>query len=558
MANVKFSRKEFEKSIKLSKEVEDKIPMFGTPLESINNDEIEIEIFPNRPDLLSLQGYLRSFLAFIGKAKVKEYKAKPPEKDYLVKIDKSVKDIRPFTTCAIVKNLKFNDEKIKEIVEIQEKIHLTLGRNRKKVAIGIYPLEKIKLPIVYKALPPKEIKFIPLEATREMTGLQILSQHPKGRDYAHLLEGKDKFPIFIDSSNEVLSMPPIINSHKTGKITETTKDIFIECSGFDFPIQQKALNILVSMLADMGGEVYQMKLTYDKPELTPNLESQTLKLNLENVNKMLGLKLNEQEISKLLERMGIKYSNKVAEVPAYRVDIMHEVDLIEDIAIAYGYENFKPQIPETSESQDSDSDQKFKPSGRIFGIATIGEENPRNSLRKKIAEVLIGLGYLENSSHHLTSKEQEEKSLINSSIEVANSKTEFFLLRNNLFSSSMKILGENIDKEYPQKIFEINRVFDTDAREETSIKESEHLILANIPSNFTQLKQELEYLGKMLGKDFQVKPCDDSRFISGRTAEILLENKKLGIIGEVHPQVLKNWHLKMPLALLELDLESLF
>ncbi|MCX6748683.1 MAG: phenylalanine--tRNA ligase subunit beta [Candidatus Pacearchaeota archaeon] len=557
MANVKFSRKEFEKSIKITKEIEEKISMFGTPLEKLSPDEVEIEIFPNRPDLLSLQGYLRAFLSFIDKGKAKEYKAKAPEKDFQVKIDKSVKDVRPFTACAIVKNLKFNEEKIKEIIDIQEKIHLTLGRNRKKLAIGIYPLEKIKLPITYKALPPKDIKFIPLEMTREMNGLQILSQHPTGREYAHLLEGKDKFPIFVDSNNEVLSMPPIINSHKTGKITEKTKDIFIECSGFDFLALNKTLNILITTLADMGGEVYQMKLVYDKPELTPDLSPQKLKLNIENANKVLGLNLKEADVKKLLGKMGITYNQGLAQVPAYRVDVMHEVDLIEDIAIAYGYENFKPEIPETSESQDSDSDQKFKPSGRIFGIATIGQENPRNSLKRKIAEVLIGLGYLENSSHHLTSPDDEKKALTNSSIQVANSKTDFCLLRNNLFSSALKILGENIDKEYPQKIFEINRIFEKDNNQETGINEKEHMILASVPSNITQLKQELEYLAKMLGKELKLIPCQDSRFIEGRTGEILINNKKLGIIGEVHPQVLKNFHLRMPLVLAELDLEGI-
>jgi len=216
MANIKISREQFEKEIgKLDEKMQEKIALFGTPLESINEQEIELEIFPNRPDLLSYHGFKKAFLAFLGKKTgLIEYKLNKPEKDYIVKIDSSVKEIRPFTVCAIVNDLKFDDEKIKEIIDIQEKLHTTIGRKRKKLAIGIYPLEKIKLPITYEALEPDKIKFIPLESTREMSGLEILQRHPTGKDYAHLLKGKTKFPIFKDADNNILSMPPIINYYQ--------------------------------------------------------------------------------------------------------------------------------------------------------------------------------------------------------------------------------------------------------------------------------------------------------------------------------------------------------
>ena len=213
MATIKFSRKEFEKSVKLTKEIEEKIPMMGVALESINNNEVELEIFPNRPDLLSMHGFLRAFKAFLGKEKgLKEYKMNKPEKNYEVIIDRSVKDVRPFTACAIVKGMKFDNEKIKEVIDIQEKIHATLGRNRKKIAIGIYPLEKILLPIKFEARKPQDIKFIPLEMDREMNGLQILQQHPAGREYASLLEGMEKFPVFADAKGKILSIN--VKAHK--------------------------------------------------------------------------------------------------------------------------------------------------------------------------------------------------------------------------------------------------------------------------------------------------------------------------------------------------------
>lgn len=344
MANIKLNRKEFEKHVKLTKEIEEKISLFGTSLESSGEDEIEIEVYPNRPDLLSLHGFLRAFKAFIGKETgLKKYKVNKPEKDYSVRIDASVKEVRPYTACAIVKGLELNDEKIKEIIDVQEKLHTTIGRNRKKLAIGIYPLEKISLPIRYEARKPEEIFFQPLEFSKEMNARDIILMHPAGKEYSHLLEKFNSYPVFIDSKNKVLSMPPIINSHETGKITEKTKEVFIECSGSDFNALKKTLNIIVAMLADMNGKIFQMTLDYGKEKATtPDLSPSKIKLSAENAGSLLGIKISEKEAEKLLLKMGCEYKNSWVYYPAWRTDIMHEVDIIEDIAIAYGYNNFSP------------------------------------------------------------------------------------------------------------------------------------------------------------------------------------------------------------------------
>ena len=550
MAGIKFSRKEFEKHIKITDDIKEKLNLFGTHFESLTDDEIEVEITANRPDLFSLQGLIKSFSAFLEKSKEKglrEYKVNKPEKDFEVTIDKNVKEVRPFTACAIIKDISFDDEKIKEIIDIQEKIHTTLGRKRKKIAIGIYPLEKITLPIKLEARKPNEIKFIPLESDREMTGLQILQSHPTGREYAHLLEGKEMFPVFVDAKNEILSMPPIINSHKTGKVTENTKDIFIECSGFDFGILKRTLNILVTMFADMGGKIYQMELNYaGKKQITPDLSPEKMKLSTENVNKLLGLELKEAEIKNVLEKMGHNYDTKTktAEIPAWRTDIMHEVDLIEEIAIAYGYDKLEPEIP---------------------SIATTGEMDKTEILKKRISDILAGLGLLELSSYYLLTKDDakqfglKEKDLI----EVEDSKSEYKILRSNLLMSNLKILGKNVDCEYPQKVFETNKVFQLDNKEEAGIKETERLCitLAGTSANFTEIKQIFEYLIKMLGKkhsDYSTEAVSAAEyyFIEGRCAEIKSNSKYLGYLGEIKPQILDNLGIKMPVAGLEIDLKD--
>src|SRR3989338_953233 len=164
MAVLTFSKKQFEDDFGvLDSKMENKIAMLGTPVNNITEKEIHLEVFPNRPDMLSYQGFKRAFLAFLGKKTgLKEYKINKPKKDYNVVIDSSVKNIRPYTACAIILGLRLSDEKIKELIEIQEKLHITIGRKRKKVAIGIYPLEKIKLPITFKAAEPDKIRFFPL------------------------------------------------------------------------------------------------------------------------------------------------------------------------------------------------------------------------------------------------------------------------------------------------------------------------------------------------------------------------------------------------------------
>ena len=545
MALITLNRKIFEKEIgKLDEKMQERIAMFGTPLEKFNDENIEIEIFPNRPDLLSYQGFKRSFLSFLEKKPgMKKYEINKPEKDYQVTIDSSAKEVRPYTACAIVKDLKLDDEKIKELIEIQEKLHITLGRKRKKIAIGIYPLEKIKLPITLKALEPDYIKFIPLESDKEMSGLQILQKHPTGKEYAHLLAGKSKFPIFVDAENKVLSMPPIINSQLTGKVTEETKEVFIECSGFDFKVLKKCLNILVLVFAEMGGKIYEMELKGAPEKISPSLESEKMKISLENTNKLLGIKIEEKKLKQLLENMGHNYNPKTkeAEIGPWRTDILHEVDLIEDIAIAYGYENLVPEIP---------------------NISTIGEEDSDEIIKRKIAEILTGLNTLEVSNYHLTNKEyQFEKMGIQEKqekefVELENSKTEYNILRKDLSSLLLRNLSENVDSEYPQRIFEIGTIFEL----KKEIEEKEKLAIAITPGNFTELKQILMYLFKSLDIKIELKESDISplHLIDGRTASIIFEGKEIGIIGEVHPKILKNWKIKMPVAILEIELKEVF
>ena len=382
-----------------------------------------------------------------------------------------------------------------------------------------------------------------MEAKKEMTGQQILSQHPTGREYRDLLKDSDVFPIFQDSAGEILSMPPIINSDKTGKISESTKEIFIECSGFNREYLNKTLNIITTALADLGGKIYAIEIDDEKKYLSPNLEPEEMKFSIENIRKILGLELSEQEIKRYLLKMGIDYKKNTAIIPAYRTDILHEIDLAEEIAIAYGYDKFKPEIPQ---------------------ISTIGQEDETAVLKRKISEILIGLGFLEISTYHLSTKEMQFKKLgikeyKEKAIEILDSKTENNILRDSLLAQSINILSENSDASYPQKIFELGRIFASSDSSETGILEKENLCISLCyeKANFTEIKQILEYLTKMLKVNYEIKETENPSFINGRVGGIIVKDKEVGVLGEITPLVLKNNKIRMPVACLEIEIGEL-
>jgi len=294
----------------------------------------------------------------------------------------------------------------------------------------------------------------------------------------------------------------------------------------------------------MGGKIYQMKIKSKDTQITPNLSTEKMNISLENTNKLLGLELTEKGIKDLLEKMGHNYnsSKKEVEIASWRTDILHEVDLIEEVAIAYGYENFEPEIP---------------------SISNIGKKDKKNIIKSKVADILSGLGYLEVSNLHLTPKQDQfEKMGVPEKqeegyLKVLDSKTENDILRKDLSHMIMKTFSRNIDSEYPQKIFELGKVF---RKKNSKIIEEEKLALGSAPGNFTELRQALEYLEKMLGVQFKIKEAEKipSHLIDGRTGDIFLENKKIGQIGEVHPKIIRNWKIKMPISLLEIDLKDIF
>jgi len=544
MSAITINKKELLRLVgkKLSdKELAHKLSMMGAPVEAVLDTELQVDIAPNRPDWLSQQGLARSLSSFLGlKTGLKAYKV--AKERYSVVVDKSVSPVRPFTVCAVVKGLKLDDEKIREIIQVQEKLHTTYCRNRKKAAIGVYPLEKIQFPITYTAKKPEEIVFVPLESQRQMNARQLLAQHPTGRTYAHLLEGQQKFPVFIDARNQVLSVPPIVNSEHTGKVTAQTKDVFIECSGFDLHTLRILLNIIVTMFADMGGRIVSVDVMYKKKIATPDLMPRRMKLDLDSVNRLLGLELKDGEAKRLLERMGFGIAGNNVLIPAYRADIMHTVDLAEDIAIAYGYDKLIPEIPQ---------------------VATIGTGDAFAAFQDKLADLLVGLGLLEAQTFHLTNVAAQTR-MMNAKadvIELANALTvEYNALRACMLPSMMEVLKSNKMKEYPQKLFCIGTVFKPNPKSPTQVEEPTMLgiVSAHPRADYTEIRQIVETIARALGISVAFEEADHGSFIPGRAAHLKLDNHAIATLGEIHPQVITNHGLDMPVAAAEINLTELF
>ncbi len=521
-------------------ELREVLTLVKAPIDEEEGDKWILEITADRPDLLSPEGVARAVKGYIGKET-----GLPSYKIIDTNIEVKVNEVksRPYIAAGAVYNVKLNDYLIKSIMQIQEKIHETLGRRRKKVAIGVHDLDKVVPPFEYKEVEPEEIAFVPLGKNVEMNLNDILKEHEKGKEYAYTLEGYEKYPIIVDKLGEVLSFPPIINGELT-KVTESTKNLFIEVTGTDKEIVEKTLNIILSSIAERGGEIGRVKVgdrTY--PEFTP----EQITINIEDVDRLLGIGLREHEIAEILERMRysvieLKGGRITVFVPAYRTDILHDVDIIEDIAIGYGYNNLGTEIPK---------------------VHTNGRYLPLEKKKRKVREILIGLGFQEILSFMLTNKEKlYEKMNVKDKggIEILNPMSnEYNMVRTWLLPSIMEFLSENTHRKYPQKVFEIGEVVLPDEKSETRSKTKTLLsgAIAHDKTNLTEMKSVVEAIGRELNTSIIIKEGNHPSFIETRVGEIYLNGKKCGYFGEIYPSVLEKWKIEKPVIAFEIDLTEL-
>lgn len=351
--------------------------MLGMEAETAG-DEIKLEITHNRPDLLSPEGVARALKGFL--------RIETGMPSYIVigsrvtvEVDRSTEEVRPYIAAGIVEEVKLTDSVIASLMQLQEKLHASLCRNRRKGSIGVYDLDRINPPIRYTTTLPDGIRFTPLDAGREMSPAEILREHPKGIEYGPIMKDLPRFPLLLDSHGVVLSMPPIINSEDT-RVRENTKNLLIDVTGLDERVVNLALKIMMTALSERGFKLRSVTIKYPHRRVrTPDLHPRKFRLDVQEVNRMVGIRSSPDEIAKIAGTMRygvfeVRDEIMTLLIPPYRGDIMHKVDVIEDIAIGYGYDNLVPTLPK---------------------VLTVGERNPIEKLSDKARRVMTGLGFME-------------------------------------------------------------------------------------------------------------------------------------------------------------------
>jgi len=516
--------------------------MLGTEVGEVTDDDLKLEVAHNRPDLLSTEGVARALKGFLGvEVGLPSYRVE--DSGITVNVDASTRKVRPYIVGGVVENVKLTDAGVVQLMQIQDKLHETLGRNRRKVAIGIHDLDKVRPPFRYTAVAPKGIKFVPLDMDQELTPAQILREHPKGIEYAHLLHDFSRYPLIIDSQKEVLSMPPIINGQLT-RVTGDTRRLFIDSTGTDELALNQALTILMTSFAERGFKLSSITIGYPNRSVrVPELKISRHRLKMRTANETLGLNLKPQEIASLMKCMrfgvvGTKGDIMTLLVPPYRTDVMHEVDLIEDLAISYGYDKLKPTLPK---------------------VVTVGERHPTEALSDKVRRVLTGLGFMEAMTFTLTNSSLNFELMRASgdAATIANPiSEEYTILRTWLLPCLMAVLRENKRHPLPQRVFEVGDIVLLDRDAETGAKNVRRAAAAVIgdEGNLTYIKAIAEALLRELGVVWEVKPIDHPSFLGGRAAEFIVDGRRLGMVGELHPEVILGFELEHPVAAFELDL----
>lgn len=503
-------------------------------------DEVKIDFGDtNLPYLWSVEGFARLIKLILGKEKGIP-KLKIDKGNYKIVVDTSVNKVRPYIAAFVAKGHKIDDYLIKQIIQLQEKLCENYGRRRQKIAIGVYQYPKIKFPVHYKATSPESIKFTPLDFKKEMTQQEILEEHPKGRDYAWILEGCKKYPILVDNNDEVLSFPPVINSAITGKVEEGNDELFFEATGTDSDAILLVTNIFAQALFDRGFKIYSVDIKYPTKKITtPMLFNGTIKIEKEKIKKLTGLDLKDPEFKKLLGKAGYDFSKGKVIIPHYRNDILHPVDVIEDIAIMYGYDKIKE---EPLESYTMGSTTKL--------IETID----------KVRDIIMGLGYQEIMSPILTNKQILYNNLNIKdfgTIEIENFMSETYsVVRSWLLPLLMDVLSKNKHAEYPQKIFEQGLVV---VKKGENIVDCERLavISANEKADYTEIKQVLDYLLRMLNIEYTIEEVEHNSFIKGRVGRVVVDGKKVAYIGEINPKILVKLGIEFPVVGFELNLTEM-
>ena len=512
----------------------------------------------NRPDLWSTAGVARQLRVHSG-GKASDYSSFMSSKDKeidcgnrLVTVAPQLKDIRPYMIAFVISGKPIDEPMLLDIIQTQEKLCWNFGRKRRTVSMGVYRSSMIQWPVHYKAVDPDNTSFVPLQCEQPMTCRQILTDHPKGKDYGWILKDAPMFPLLTDDKGEIMSMAPIINSATLGAVQVGDSDLLVEMTGSDMTSLLLSANIVACDFADAGYTILPCKVQhpYDtgfgKDIVAPFYFQEPATASLSEINRLLGSQLTPEQATAALEKMGntvtVAGDKVTVQIPPYRNDFLHEVDIIEDVMMGMELSSFPPEKP------------------RDF---TIGRLSPVTLFSRKAKSLMVGLGYQEMIFNYLGSKKDYiQKMNIEGEkvIEISNPMSENYqFVRPSIIPSLLGAETGSGNAVYPHKIFEIGKIAFLCDEEVTGTRTRQSIgfLTAAGDANFNTAASEVATLLHFLDHQYTVTEANDPRFIPGRQANIMVQDKVVGIFGEVHPAVLENWAITVPCVAGELDIEEL-
>lgn len=517
-----------------------RLPLMGTDIDTCDENTLDIEIFPDRPDLLSPETLFYGMMPFMHDSPANPRLLVKPG-TISMKVSSELKSIRPVILGAVVRGVNIDEDAIKRLMDHQEKLHFALGRGRKRASIGVHDLNKVSPPFRVEAVD-RNHSFIPLAMEEPMTIQEILEQHPKGIDYAHLLEGMENVPVILDSNNDVLSFPPIINGEHTTVTTET-RNLFVDVTGLDQRACESALMLVCLQLSVMGGKIESVRVTTcEGQEWVLDGTPATQKVERKLVEGILGNSFTDDEIEVAINRMGGIYNGDDSGIlsismPRWRFDILHPIDLVEEVAIGHGYDDLSYDVPKAPLTAIPRSD---------------------NHLRRRVRDALQGLGLMQIQSLTL-SNEDDQFNLVNWSpsgeVTVMTNPitTEHTILRQNILPGLLRLLSANRHHDLPQGVYELGSVVIDHKNTEKFA-----FIVAENSGGFASLRGRIQALMRDLGcDDWNLEPKNGGPWLTGRSANIVVNGTVIGECGEVDPHVSERFDLNVPISGAQFDMQSI-
>jgi phenylalanyl-tRNA synthetase beta chain len=520
--------------------------------------ELRIELQDsNRPDLWCCEGIARQIrIKQQGKLSPYPFFSEQSQSQMQIIVKPGIEQVRPYVAACAARGYRVTTEGLAQLIQTQEKLAEIFGHKRKTVSIGIYQLPKITFPVTYELVKPDEARFTPLGMETVMTLSEILMVHPKGLEYGAILAGTGRLPILRDAANQPLSFPPIINSREIGEVQVGDDQLFVEVTGTDLPMVVLTLNIFASNLADRGATIEPIEVQY--PRSTPLGKRVTTPFDLGNsktiqiqkVEHALGQELGAHTVAQALETYGYHVSagkgSVKAKLPPYRHDLMHMMDVVEDVAMSLGYAEFTPVMP-----------AQFT----VGGLSDIEHTSDR------ARELMVGLGFQEIISNILgspdsySSRMRLEGTEWGGMVEVDNVMSlSFSCLRQWILPSLLRVEAASSRAFYPHRLFEAGDVAIPDTTKELGSRTETVLgaVIAHASAHFSEIHSCLDVLFYYLGKEYSLETVQHPSFLEGRAGQIIVAGQPVGVIGELHPEVLERWQIAMPVVAFDLNLSQLF